>query len=44
VPLEFAAGQSCFLVFRQAVATGPSAEEPRQNFEALTTLRELTGP
>jgi hypothetical protein len=44
VPLEFAAGQSCFLVFRQAVVTGPSALEPRRNFEVLRTLRELTGP
>jgi hypothetical protein len=44
VPLEFAAGQSCFLVFRQAMVTELSAVEPRRNFEVLRTLRELTGP
>ena len=44
MPLEFAAGQSYFLVFRQAVVTEPSALEPRQNFVVLKTLRELTGP
>jgi hypothetical protein len=43
VPLEFAAGQSFFLVFRQAMATEPPAGEQGSNFEALKTLRELTG-
>jgi hypothetical protein len=44
VPLEFAAGQSFFVVLRHAVETELSAREPRQNFEALRTLSELTGP
>ena len=44
VPLEFAAGQSYFLVFRQAGVTESSALGPRQNFEALKMIRELTGP
>lgn len=43
VPLEFAAGQSLFIVFRKAVA-GPRGPEPMRNFETLETLRELTGP
>ena len=44
VPLEFAAGQSFFVVFRQAVETEQSAREPGSNFEVLRTLRELAGP
>jgi hypothetical protein len=44
VPLEFAAGQSFFVVFRHAVETELSAREPQQNFDALRTLSELTGP
>ena len=43
VPLEFAAGQSFFLVFRQAAAAEPPARESGSNFEALRTLRELSG-
>ena len=43
VPLEFAAGQSFFLVFREAAAAEPPARESGSNFEALRTLRELSG-
>ena len=43
VPLEFAPGQSLFIVFRNTIAQPPLLE-PRQNFEPLKTLSELTGP
>jgi hypothetical protein len=44
VPLEFAAGQSFFLVFRKAAAGERAALALRHNFEALKTLKDLTGP
>ena len=43
VPLEFAAGQSFFIVFRTA-ETKPPGPRPTRNFETLKTLSELTGP
>ncbi|MCX6927646.1 MAG: glycosyl hydrolase, partial [Verrucomicrobia bacterium] len=44
VPLEFAAGQSFFIVFREAAGTELSALEPQHNFEALKPLSDLIGP
>lgn len=43
VPLEFAAGQSLFVVFREPTAEAPGPA-PKGNFEAPRVLRELTGP
>jgi hypothetical protein len=43
VPLEFAPGQSYFIVFR-GVVTESSRSEAAQNFETPKTLSELTGP
>jgi len=43
VPLEFAAGASCFIVFRTP-ATEPPGAEPRTNFETPRTIGDLTGP
>jgi hypothetical protein len=43
VPLEFAAGQSFFILFRKGVAQ-PQGSGPKQNFEKLKTISELAGP
>lgn len=43
VPLEFAPGQSLFIVFREAAANAPG-REPTVNFKSLKTISELTGP
>ena len=43
VPLEFAPGQSFFVVFRKPLAE-PTGPDPKSNFPALKTLNELTGP
>ena len=42
IPLEFAAGQSFFVLFRTAATQSPRPEVA-QNFETLKTLSELTG-
>ena len=43
VPLEFASGQSFFVVFRNS-ATAPAGQDPALNFEKPTVVSELTGP
>ena len=44
VPLEFAAGQSFFLVFRKAATKEEVGQRKRTNVESLRTIREVTGP
>jgi hypothetical protein len=43
VPLEFASGQSFFVVFRQAAHEGPRAGTGR-NFDQFTPIADLAGP
>lgn len=43
VPLAFAPGQSCFIVFRQGT-TQPAGRQPRANSETLAEVASVHGP